>query len=110
MIGIDIVEISRIKELYEKFGDKFLKRILHIKEIEIIKAKKDIFPAIAGRFAVKEAYVKASGDKSINFNLICVLNKKDGKPFFQNIPDFEISISHERNYAVAVVLKKSKND
>jgi holo-[acyl-carrier-protein] synthase len=105
MIGIDIVEISRIKELYERYGQRFLNRILHKEEIDIIKSKKDIFPTVAGRFAAKEALVKASGDKTLNFNSICVLNDKDGKPFFKKMGQFELSISHERNYAVAMVIK-----
>ena len=105
MIGIDIVEISRIRDLYEKYGYKFLSRILHEEEIDIIKCRKDIFPTVAGRFAAKEALVKASGDKTFNFKNVCVLNDKDGKPFFKNMQQFELSISHERNYAVAMVIK-----
>ena len=106
MIGIDIVEISRIKELYEKFGERFLSKILGIDEISILRTKKDIFPFIAGRFAAKEAYVKASGNRSVNFNSLNIINSAEGKPFFRDIEDYEVSISHERQYAVAMVIRK----
>ena len=56
---------------------------------------------ICGRFAVKEAFVKAAGYKS--FKEICCLNDENGKPYIKDEP-CHVSISHENHYAVAFVV------
>jgi len=106
LIGIDIVEVFRIEKLISKEGDRFLKRILSVPEIEIAYKKNKSAEFAAGRFAVKEAYVKATGDKKTPFNKICVLNEKNGKPYIKDRVDLEISISHEKKFAVGIVLVK----
>ncbi len=104
MIGVDIVQVSRIKDSYDRFGDRFLKKILSEKEIEKAKDRKEMFTFIAGRFAAREAYVKATGDKSVEFSKLVVENTEDGKPYFADKEKIQLSISHEKDYAVAVVL------
>jgi holo-[acyl-carrier protein] synthase len=106
--GIDIVNIKRIKKSLSTYGEKFLQKILSDKEIEAIPAvKKEEF--IAGRFAAKEALVKASGI-SFNFNSITILNDSDGKPYIDKLPDkiknkkIHLSISHDSDYAAAFVI------
>jgi len=106
LLGIDIVEISRIEKLISKEGDRFLNRILSAQEIEIALRRKKIAEFASGRFAVKEAYVKATGDKKTPFNEICILNEENGKPYIKGRHDIEISISHEKKFAVGVVLVK----
>ena len=103
-IGIDIVEIDRIK----LNNDHFIKRVLTNKEYEIFDSlnndtrRKEY---IASRFAVKEAYMKAKkvGLGSISFQDIEVLNDEFGAPYL-NDPHAKVSISHEIHYAVAIVL------
>lgn len=58
-IGTDIVEISRIKEAVYKWGNRFLNRIYTEKEISYCYLRKNPFAHLAGRFAAKEAVIKA---------------------------------------------------
>jgi len=114
-IGIDIIEIKRIKGVIEKFGEKFYERILTDKEIEYCKSfKAKPEPHFAGRFASKEAYSKALGtgiSKSFNWKDIQILNDEKGKPYIEHLTEneysngkFYISISHTDEYASAVVI------
>jgi len=106
--GIDIVNIKRIKKSLSKYGEKFIQKVLSEKEIEEIPTvKKEEF--IAGRFAAKEALVKASGI-ALAFNTITILNDTNGKPYIVKLPDeiknkkVHISISHDSDYAAAFVI------
>ncbi|MFA5503682.1 MAG: holo-ACP synthase [Bacilli bacterium] len=102
MIGIDLVEIKRIT-----LTDKFIAHVLSPQEIEVFSARKDQMQFIAGRFAAKEAFLKAQqkGLFSIPLNQIEVLNNSDGSPYIvcRGTRYENVSISHERDYAVAVV-------
>lgn len=106
--GIDIVSINRIRKNIKEYGDKFLKKILSEDEITIIPApRREEFTA--GRFAAKEALVKASG-LSFSFSDISILNDGNGKPFLKTVPEnlenkkIHISISHDTDYAAASVI------
>src|SRR2546426_2504359 len=59
--GIDIIEVSRIRASYEKFGERFLKRILRPGEIAYCLSHRHPAPFLAARFAAKEAISKAFG-------------------------------------------------
>jgi holo-[acyl-carrier protein] synthase len=114
-IGIDIIEVSRIKGMMDKYGDKFFKRILTDKEIEYCRSY-NMNPEVhfAGRFASKEAYSKAIGtgiSKNFGWKDIEILNDEKGKPYIRHTKEtefsnlhFEISISHTNNYGCAVVI------
>jgi holo-[acyl-carrier protein] synthase len=118
--GIDIVKMERIERLFGSFGDKFLQKILSDEEAGNVPVK---FPApyISGRFAVKEALVKAMGGKEFSFGDITVLNDDKGRPFIKDarvlagllgIPEqsfaIHISISHEQDHCVASVIIESR--
>ena len=60
-IGIDIIEVSRIAASYERFGERFLNRILLPNEIAYCLSHKVPGPFLAARFAAKEAISKAFG-------------------------------------------------
>ncbi len=60
-IGTDIVELSRLKSTYERFGDHFARRILMDEELELFHRSKRPARFLAMRFAGKEAIVKAMG-------------------------------------------------
>jgi|TARA_X000001036_G_scaffold291636_1_gene270959 holo-[acyl-carrier protein] synthase len=117
-IGTDIVSVDRIKKSLK--NKNFLFR-LYCKE-EILKCAKLIKPfnCYAKRFAAKEAFSKALGtgiSNGISFNEIIVMNEKNGKPFiklkgntmkiikkkFKKKPKIALSLSDEKNYAVAFV-------
>lgn len=106
--GIDIVNIKRIKKSLADHGDRFTGKILSDEEIkQIPSARKEEF--IAGRFAAKEALVKATGS-SLDFRSVTILNKENGKPFIAEIPEslkdkkIHLSISHDTDYAAAFVI------
>ncbi len=109
-IGIDIVELNRIKEITDK-QPRFPKRILTVSELSVYSTLSDWrkIEFLAGRFAAKEAYSKAVGtgiDKSLDFTDIEVLNNEQGKPNINISSSYHIhlSISHSKEYAVAQVI------
>lgn len=118
-IGIDICEILRVKRLYEKYNHSFLKKILTEKEIQDFYERNESLSFLAGRFAAKESIVKALGTGftgGISFQDFTVFNDKYGAPKLdvmnsaleikeaKNINQIHLSISHEKNYAVASVI------
>lgn len=104
--GIDIIEISRIQEAVDKWGDAFLEKILTPEEILNSKKYQIPYQHYAGRFAAKEAVYKALNDKTITWRDITILNDKEGKPYALirgelPVQELHISISHSKYYAVA---------
>lgn len=116
MLGIDIVENTRIGESIEKFGDRFLKRIYTEREREYCFSQKNPLPCLASRWAVKEAVIKAfyqTFGVVLKFKQIEVLGKKglparviilgkEANLLKENGKTIVISLAHERNYSVAV--------
>jgi holo-[acyl-carrier protein] synthase len=113
-IGIDIIEVARIKGIMEKYGDKFFNRILTENEIAYCKKFTNSEVHFAGRFASKEAYSKAIGtgiSKDFGWKDIEILNDERGKPYINHTKQneysgfkFNISISHTKDYGCAVVV------
>ena len=60
-VGTDIVELSRVQAVYERFGERFVKRLLMDEEAELFRRSKHPVRFLAMRFAAKEATVKAMG-------------------------------------------------
>ena len=60
-IGLDATDIPRVANLLERYGDRFLRRIFTDGEISYCTKRRDPVPHLAGRFAVKEAAMKALG-------------------------------------------------
>ncbi len=104
-IGIDIVEVSRVGRLRSEYGDKFLRKVFTEGEILSVQKKKGADQSLAGRFAAKEAFMKAFG-RRLPWTGIDVHSDERGKPFilFEGERFEGVSISHERSHAVAVVL------
>jgi holo-[acyl-carrier protein] synthase len=111
-VGVDIVELARIRSIYDRFGQTFMKKILTDAEMAQCLSKPDPVASLAGRFAAKEAVSKALGTGivgSLGWHAIEVLNDEAGKPcvsvhasaFSGSI---SLSISHDRHSAVAVAL------
>ena len=100
-IGCDIVENKRLLDKSETF----ISKVLTEKEKELYIKKKNNVEFLAGRFAAKEAIMKCVPNiKDFSFVDIEVLNDSNGKPF-TNIKGIEdISISHEKEYTIAVAL------
>lgn len=111
-IGIDIVEFAQIKE---KINDKFINRILSKRELEryeSISNEQRKLEYIAGRFAAKEAYTKVYKKflTPLNFIDVEVLTDEFGAPYIESnyMPEdvVKVSISHSKNYVVAICLKE----
>ena len=118
-IGIDIVEIDRIKDAVQKWGDKFLRKIFNENEIAYCYKNKNPFQCLAARFAAKEAFIKAlsgpeAGGRTPNLTDIAILSHPSGKPYITVRGDLteryivNVTLSHERHYAVATVVLETK--
>jgi len=99
-IGCDIVENKRLIDKSERFVDK----VLTEKEKQLYQKRNNV-EFLAGRFAAKEAIMKClPNTKECTFLDIEVLNDENGKPY-TNVKGIEdISISHEKEYTIAVAL------
>lgn len=121
-IGIDIIEIDRIKKSVDTFGDSFLNKIYTKNELDYCLAKHNKYQHLAARFAAKEAIYKAlttGWEKDATWKSMEITNESNGLPvvkFFGNLKkfisddkDIKISLSHSDNYvtAVAIIYKKS---
>ena len=103
-VGIDIVEIDRIKKQID--NKRFVEMVLSSEEIERFNNFSDIRKTefLAGRFAAKEAIIKCLSDyENVNMNSLNITNNEKGKPEIE-YKDYIIllSISHERHYAIAI--------
>jgi len=108
-IGIDMIEIARVKRLAEK-NSRFLERIFTSREAEYCLRKKNKYLHLAARFAAKEAFFKAIG-KRIVWRDVELINLPSGKPQLEikqkeqfAVDRVHVSISHLADYALAVVV------
>jgi holo-[acyl-carrier protein] synthase len=117
--GIDIIEVARIQSSYEKFGERFLNRILHQNEIDYCLSHRTPGPFLAARFAAKEAISKAFGTgigAELGWKDMEVGRKASGEPFVilheraQALLNSRggkavlISLSHTQEHATAVAI------
>jgi len=118
-IGIDIIEVERIQKSLEKFGERFLKRILHPDEIKYCLSHRVPAPFLAARFAGKEAISKAFGTgigAQLGWQDMEIARKTSGEPFVilheagQKLLEARggrvvlISLSHTQVHATAMAI------
>lgn len=115
MIGIDLVKISRVGRSFERFGQKFLQKFLSNDEVALIKNHK----TASGFWAAKEACAKALGvgiGSECGFYDIKIYKTEKGAPKIElsqrvvenfKIRDISLSITHDGEYAIAVVAIES---
>ncbi len=112
-VGVDIVEIARIRSICERHGATFMNKVLTAAETAQCLAKPDPVASLAGRFAAKEAISKALGTgiaRGLGWHSIEVLNNEAGKPVVTlhaphlSCRRISLSISHDRHSAVAMAL------
>lgn len=110
--GIDIVEIPRIRQATERWGERFLRRIYTDAELLLCRNKPQV---LAVRFAGKEAVMKllGTGVRGVCWRDIEILAHPTGKPLVNlhggalreadhlGLSDIAISLSHSNEYAVA---------
>lgn len=116
-IGTDLVDIKRIRKVSERWKDTFLKKVFTENELSYCNEKNDPYPSLAGRFAAKEAIMKALGFgfPAISFSDIEITNSS-GPPKAilsgkakdiqekQRISSILISISHIDSSASAFAI------
>lgn len=117
--GIDIIEVSRIAASYEKFGERFINRILRPAEIAYALSHKRPAPFLAARFAAKEAISKAFGTgigSQLTWQDMEVARKASGEPYVilhdgglkllqeRGGRMVHLTLSHTENYAVAMAI------
>ena len=118
-IGTDIVEIVRIRKAVEQWGERFLKRIYTETELRLCGKRSS---RLAGRFAGKEAVMKAlgTGAKGVSWREIEILSEPGGKPVVYlhgkaqskadrlGLEKLAISLSDTAEYAIAFVVGETK--
>ena len=121
-VGVDIVEIRRIKEAIER-NDNFIEKLFHKEEIEYLKSRGMRAEYVAGRFAAKEAVSKAlgTGFRGFSFKDIIIDRTTLGKPIVvlkgkakltaQKMGDYKIhlSISHGQDNAIAYAVLEGED-
>jgi holo-[acyl-carrier protein] synthase len=118
-IGTDLIELDRIARVYFVYGDRLLNRLFTGEERSYFAAWADPVPRVAGRFAAKEAVMKALGtgwSDGVRWRDIEVIRRPSGKPevvlhgrcrdIFESLGAGHIhcTITHSRDYAMAVVI------
>lgn len=112
-VGIDIIEVHRIKSAISRWGDNFTRRIFTPWEINYCNSKQFPEQSYAARFAVKEAVLKAIGTgyvKGLKWTSIEVVNNNMGQPTVRlgerikkiiGSKKVVVSMSHTHEHAIA---------
>jgi holo-[acyl-carrier protein] synthase len=118
-MGVDIAEVARIRSVIEKRGEAFLRRVYTPGEIAYCERFKNKFERYAGRFAVKEAAMKALGtgwSHGVRWVDLEVIREKSGRPTLAirgeagkiaarlGLKNIAVSITHTAEQALAQVI------
>ena len=121
-IGIDLAEVSRIREAIERHGQRFIQRIYTEKEIAYVERKANKYERYAARFAAKEAGMKAIGTgwkRGVRWRDFEVTNLSSGRPTLQlhgeaakfaeqlGVRNIALSITHTAAEGMAIVILES---
>ncbi|MBI4785713.1 MAG: holo-ACP synthase [Chloroflexi bacterium] len=116
--GVDLIEVERIEAAVSRYGERFLTRVFTADELAYCRGRA---PELAARFAAKEAVSKTLGvgiqhQDGVDWREIQVGSDERGKPSVQligkaarraeqvGLRTFAISLSHTREYAIALVV------
>jgi len=123
-IGTDITECLRIARMIERHGELFINRVYTAEEIKYCQSRKQATQHFAGRWAAKEAILKALGTgwrRGISWRDMEVHNEPGGKPVVAvrggvkdvveqlGIREIQVSISHCRTHATATAIAVGKD-
>ena len=120
-VGVDIIEIGRIGAAVQRWGDRFLRRIYTPQELAFARGR---LPQLAGRFAAKEAVMKALGTglRGVSWREVEVVRERGHPPAVHlhgraqaraqtlALDQITLSISHSRDYAIAMVVGEVHED
>lgn len=125
VVGTDIVDVREVRRSLEAFGERYLKRVFTDREIAFCLSHADPAPRLASRFAVKEAAIKVlrpRADQAIPWTHLETVRREGGHPELalsgeaRVLADaagfwgFSTSLSHEAEYATAVVVGFRERD
>lgn len=117
--GVDLAEVGRIREAIERYGDRFMRRIYTESEIAYVERKANRFERYAGRFAAKEAGMKAIGTgwkRGVRWQDFEVSNLPSGRPTLRlhgeaariagklGVKTISLSITHTAELGMAQVI------
>ena len=109
-IGTDLVDVERIKFSIENYQSKFIDRVFSSEEQKYCQSKSDPAVHFAGKFAAKEAAKKTL---DLKFNMLDIeiknINSKPEIIIPCNDYGFDVSISHDGDYAIAIVISRKTN-
>ena len=115
-IGIDLVPISRMRQVMERWQERFVTRVFTPSEIAYCRARRDPAPHFAARFAAKEAGLKALGTGlrlGVNWRELEVRRERGGPPVLvlrgrsrelareRGAERMLLALSHDGDYAIA---------
>ncbi len=121
-LGVDLIEIERVKQAHLKHGQRFIERLFTRGESEYCLRKSDPYPSLAGRFAAKEAVIKAFSHGfggRWKWTQIEVVREISGKPTLKltgimeklrsqrKIDRMHLTIAHSKRDATATVIFES---
>ncbi len=108
-IGIDIIEVARVKKAIEAHA-RFVDKVFTAEEIRYSESMHNKYLHLAARFAAKEAFIKALG-RRVSWTAVGVVNLPSGKPeLVVNLPGdpgftrATVSLSHINDYGLAMVV------
>jgi holo-[acyl-carrier protein] synthase len=117
--GIDIIEVARIASSFEKYGERFVNRILVPEEITYCLSHRQPAPFLAVRFAAKEAISKAFGTgigAQLGWRDMEIRKKESGEPYVvlhgkgaelfaaRKAVQLHVTLSHTEHYATAMAI------
>lgn len=117
-LGVDLAEIERIRHSWERFGERFARKILTEGELALMRTRPDPVPFLAAMWAAKEAGAKALGTgfaRGVHARTIEVVHLPTGQPTIHfhgraleiareiGVSSAHVSLTHERGMAAAVV-------
>ena len=116
--GVDIIEIDRIAQAVDRWGERFLRRVYTNAELRLCRRRPS---SLAVRFAGKEAVMKllGTGTRGVGWREIEVLAEPSGKPRLNlygrakseagrlGLADIAVSLAHSRDYAIATAVSYS---
>ncbi len=108
-VGIDLVQISRFKKIPYKENKSFYKKNFSVDEIEYCLKFNEPYKHFAGKFAIKEATIKSLEKKIVLSDVLTYYeNEKPNVKISSESYNFKVSMSHDGDYAIAIVISNKE--
>jgi holo-[acyl-carrier protein] synthase len=123
-IGMDLVQVRRIQEALQRWGERFQNKVFTPGEARYCQSKRNANPYFAARFAAKEAFVKALGigiRRGVHWRDVEVQRGPLGKPILklggkaadicrrERIEGLHLTLTHDGDYSGAMVVLEKTN-